>query len=179
MDIFDTCVNTRKIISHACSPSTTQNQASTIARPPGPAPSVSTVKQPEKKPRSHTVATDTGSNCALELSSSMEASLEATSSQSSRSGSVEVDRLPSGESVAPWEGKKPIPPPPPSQSSKPGRREQPPPPKPKPFLPSMFTHKPQVLYFAYVKNYCFSVNSALYVHACMHACIPIERCLYQ
>lgn len=156
-------------ISHACSFSTTQNQASTIARPPGPAPSVSTAKLPEKKPRSHTVATDTGSNCALELSSSMEASLEATSSQSSWSGSVEIDRLPSGESVAPstWEGKKPVPPTPPSQSTKPGRREQPPPPKPKPFLASMFTYKPQLLYFAREKQYCFSVNSST-----VCACVP-------
>lgn len=143
------CVSTRKIISqlHPITFFITQNQTSTIARPPGPAPSVSTVKSPEKKPRSHTVAVDTGSS-ALERSSSMETSLEASSGQSSWNGSVEVDRLPSGESVAPstWEGKKPIPPTPPSQNTKPGRREQPPLLKPKPFIPSMFTYTHHMFY---------------------------------
>jgi hypothetical protein len=126
-------------LGRAVGKSKKKNQTSTIARPPGPAPSVAPPQPPEIKPRSHTVATDFSSSQGvsstspvLELTSSMEGSME--TSHSSWGGSVEVDRQPSSREAS--EGSKPTPPPPPPQSTKPGRRE-PPQPKPKPSLASM------------------------------------------
>ena len=116
-----------------------QNQTSTIARPPGPPPTVSPLLPPDRKPRSHTVATDglgTSLSVAsrqLELSSSMEGSLE--TSTSSWGGSSELERQSTGgestQAVLDG-GRKPTPPPPPPQNAKPGRRD-PPVTRPKPF----------------------------------------------
>jgi hypothetical protein len=108
-------------------------QTTTIARPPGPPPTVPPLLPPERKPRSHTVDAIGGGlplvvSRQLELSSSMEGSLEA-SGQSSWGGSIEEETTPRGDAAE--TSRKTTPPPPPPQNTKPGRRE-PPLPKPKP-----------------------------------------------
>lgn len=117
-----------------------QNQTTTIARPAGPPPSVSPILPPDRKPRSHTVATDgVGVGVLprqLELSSSMEGSLE--TSNSSWGGSVDIDQqsTTSGESTTQTVldgGRKPTPPTPPPQNTKPTRRD-PLVPRPKPYI---------------------------------------------
>lgn len=112
---------------------TLQTQTTTIARPPGPPPTVPPLLPPERKPRSHTVDAIGGGlplvvSRQLELSSSMEGSLEA-SGQSSWGGSIEEETTPRGDAAE--TSRKTTPPPPPPQNTKPGRRE-PPLPKPKP-----------------------------------------------
>lgn len=114
-----------------------QNQNNTIARPPGPPPTIPPQQLPERKPRSHTVAADSYGSPAPDLPSSLEGSLEV--SHSSLANSVETERQPSGEREMATEGRKVTPPPPPPQSSKPGKRVPPPPPKPRPLpVPSTY-----------------------------------------